>query len=229
MNLEVIYEDNHIIAINKAIGELVQPDPSGSPSLEEKVKQYIKEKYNKPGEVFLGVVHRIDRPTSGVVIMARTSKALTRLNEQLRDRGFHKEYLAIVENPLPKKSDHLVGHLTRNSKTNKSHISSLPQKDSKVAELKYNYLGATTNYHLVSVELLTGRHHQIRAQLSTLGCPIKGDLKYGAKRSNKYGGIALHSYKLTITHPVTKEPLVLIATPPADEILWKELSQYTNI
>ncbi len=224
MTLDILYEDNHIIVVNKPIGVLVQPDTSGSESLEESIKEYLRVTYEKAGEAFLGVVHRIDRPTSGVVVLAKTSKALSRLNEQLRDRGFKKEYLALVESPLPKPQDHLSGHISRNMKTNKSFISSTPTQHSKRAELNYTALGATTRYYGVLVELLTGRHHQIRAQLASIGCPIKGDLKYGARRSNDYGGIALHSYRLTLLHPVKKETMTFTATPPPQERAWEGLA-----
>ncbi len=224
--IEIIYEDNHLLVVNKPIGMLVQPDQGASPSLEEELKKYLREAYNKPGEAFLGVVHRIDRPTSGIVVFAKTSKALTRLNEQLRNKGFQKEYIALVENPLPKAHDHLVGYLSRSAKTNKSYLSNTPKPESKRAELKYSTLGATKNYFGVIVELLTGRHHQIRAQLSSIGCPIKGDLKYGAKRSNDYGGIALHSYRLTLTHPTTKQSLVFVAPAPAQEKAWEAVKQH---
>lgn len=215
--MEILFEDNHLLVVNKRVGELVQPDPSGSTALETEAKEYLRVKYNKPGEAFIGVVHRIDRPVSGVVILAKTSKALIRLNEQLRDKGFKKEYLAVVANCPTPTSDHLKGYITRNSKINKSLLSYAPQsKESKLAELKYELVGSSTNYHILKVELLTGRHHQIRAQLSAIGCPIKGDLKYGAKRSNPNGGISLHSYKLTFTHPVTKELITITAPLPTE-------------
>lgn len=213
--MEILFEDNHLLVVNKQVGELVQPDPNGSASLEHDAKEYLRVKYNKPGEAFIGVVHRIDRPVSGVVILTKTSKALIRLNEQLRDKGFKKEYLAVVANRPTADKGHLKGYITRNSKVNKSLLSDTPQsKESKLAELKYELVGSSTNYHILKIELLTGRHHQIRAQLSGIGCPIKGDLKYGAKRSNPNGGISLHSHKLTFTHPVTKELTTITAPLP---------------
>ncbi len=216
MNLEVLYEDNHIIVINKRSGELVQPDPSGAPALEQRVKEYLRVKYNKPGEAFLGVVHRIDRPVSGVVLFAKTSKALVRLNEQLRDGGFSKRYRAIVESRPPAESGSIVSYITRNQKSNKSYVSATEKSGSKLAKLNYQLLECSDRYFLVEVELLTGRHHQIRAQLSSIGCSIRGDLKYGAKRSLPSGGISLHSYSLEFMHPVQKELIKVIAPLPSD-------------
>ncbi len=212
--IEVLYEDNHLLVVNKKAGELVQIDNNTPNSLELEAKEYLRAKYNKPGEAFLGVVHRIDRPVSGVVLFAKTSKALSRLNEELRERGFKKEYLAIVCAEPPKESDHLKGYITRNQKINKSFVTSVPKKDSKSAELIYSLVAKTDNYYMLKVELLTGRHHQIRAQLSSMGCSIKGDLKYGAKRSNPDGGISLHSHTLTFTHPTTKERITITAPTP---------------
>ncbi len=214
--MDILYEDNHIIVVNKKAGELVQPDTNGEAALEQRVKEYLRVKYNKPGEAFLGVVHRIDRPVSGVVLFAKTSKALVRLNEQLKNRGFKKEYLAIVENQPPKSKEHLKGYITRNSKINKSFVSNTPKQNSKSAELIYELIATSERYFLLKVELLTGRHHQIRTQLSSIGCPIKGDIKYGAKRTNNNGGISLHSNTLTFTHPVTKEPLTITAPAPKE-------------
>ncbi|MEF9950792.1 MAG: RNA pseudouridine synthase [Mucinivorans sp.] len=212
--MDIIFEDNHLLVVNKRAGDLVQPDPSGTPGLEQEAKAYLKEKYNKKGDVFLGVVHRIDRPVSGVVVLAKTSKALVRLNEQLRDGGFEKTYLAIVENCPPKEHDTLRHYIWRNEKTNKSYASTQEKKNSKEALLEYNLLGASDRYFLLSIKLLTGRHHQIRAQLSALGSPIKGDLKYGARRSNIDGSISLHSHTLTLTHPVSKERITFTAPRP---------------
>lgn len=212
--IEVLYEDNHLLVVNKKAGELVQIDNNTSNSLELDAKEYLRVKYQKPGEAFLGVVHRIDRPVSGVVLFAKTSKALSRLNEELRNRGFKKEYLAVVCNEPPKESDHLKGHISRNQKINKSFVTQSPTKDSKPAELIYHLIARTDNYFMLRVELLTGRHHQIRAQLSSMKCPIKGDLKYGARRSNPDGGISLHSHTLTFTHPVSKERMTVTAPTP---------------
>lgn len=212
--IEVLYEDNHLLVVNKRAGDLVQPDPSGTPGIEQWAKEYLREKYGKKGEVFLGVVHRIDRPVSGVVLLAKTSKALIRLNEQLRDGGFRKSYLAIVENHPPKDSDRLVHYLSRNEKSNKSYVSLTATKNSKEAILEYRLCGASDRYFMLSVNLLTGRHHQIRAQLSSIGCPIKGDLKYGARRSNPDGSISLHAHTLTFTHPVTKDIMTVTAPQP---------------
>lgn len=226
--MEILYQDNHIIVVNKRVGELVQPDTEGTPALEQAVKEYLRVKYNKPGEAFLGVVHRIDRPVSGAVLFAKTSKALTRLNEQLRDGGFEKIYLAIVENAPSQPQATITQYLRRNTKNNKSYVSDRPSADSKKAELRYELVGATDNYFLLRVELLTGRHHQIRAQLSSMGCPIKGDLKYGARRSNPDGGINLHSYSLGFTHPVTKEKITVVAPFDTKNNLWSAFGMFVN-
>lgn len=212
--LDIIFEDNHLLVVNKRSGELVQPDPSGEEGIEQRAKEYLREKYNKKGEVFLGVVHRIDRPVSGVVVLAKTSKALVRLNEQLRDGGFTKSYLAIVENRPAQPNDRLVHFISRNEKTNKSYATVEATRNSKQAILEYKLTGASDRYFLLSVKLLTGRHHQIRAQLSAIGCPIKGDLKYGARRSNPDGSISLHSHTLSLMHPVSKEQMTFTAPPP---------------
>ncbi len=226
--IEVLYEDNHIIVVNKRPGELVQPDRSGSPALEETVKDYIKAKYAKPGAVFLGVVHRIDRPVGGAVLLARTSKALVRLNEQLKQRKFRKIYWAMVENrPAGPSAGELKHYIVRNGKTNKSTaydtLTAVPERlreEAKEAILRYRLLGSSDRYHLLEIELLTGRHHQIRCQLSKIGCPIKGDLKYGAARSNKDGGISLWARRLSFEHPVTHETITVEAPTPADDKLW---------
>lgn len=218
-NLEVIYEDNHIIAINKRAGDIVQGDHTGDEPLSEIVKKYIAKKYNKPGAVFLGVVHRLDRPTTGVIIFARTSKALTRLNKAFAEKKTNKTYWAMINGPLTKKEDTLTHYLVRNTKQNKSyaHINEVP--NSKKASLDYKLLKKLDNFSLIEIDLHTGRHHQIRAQLSKIGCTIKGDLKYGAKRSNPNGGIHLHAKKLIVTHPIKKEPLIITAPLPEDS-LW---------
>ncbi len=217
----VLYEDNHIIVVNKRCGELVQSDPSGAPSLEDRVKSYIKDRYNKSGAVFLGVVHRIDRRVSGAVLFAKTSKALSRLNEQLREGGFRKYYLAVVQNKPHREQARLESYISRNERINKSFVSEEPQRNSKRAVLNYELIASSTSYHLLRVELLTGRHHQIRAQLSSIGCPIAGDVKYGAKRTLRSGGIALHSYTLGFMHPVSKEFIEVVAPMPGEENLWQ--------
>lgn len=211
---KILYEDNHLIVINKSPGELVQGDKTGDIPLVELVKAYIKKKYNKPGAVFLGVVHRLDRPTSGAVVFARTSKALTRLNAQFNERKTNKIYWAIVSNPFDRPSGSLTHWMIRNTKNNKSkaHIKEVPQ--SKKALLDFKRQMVMDHYSLLSIVLKTGRHHQIRAQLSAIGHPIKGDLKYGAKRSNPDGSICLHARSLELDHPVTKERLSFTASPP---------------
>lgn len=222
MKVDVIYEDNHIIAINKRSGDLVQGDKTGDKPLSDMVKDYIKEKYNKPGEVYLGVAHRIDRPTSGIVIFARTSKALTRLNKMFQEKEINKTYWAVVENEPPKMSDTLTHFLKRNTKQNKSYASPKKAgKDSKESVLVYKLKGKTNRYYLLEIDPKTGRHHQIRTQLSHIGCVIKGDLKYGAKRSNPDGSIHLHARGIEFIHPVKKEPITITALPPKDPV-WDE-------
>jgi 23S rRNA pseudouridine1911/1915/1917 synthase len=217
-NLQVLHEDNHIIVINKRVGDIVQGDKTGDKPLSEVVKEYIKDKYNKPGEVFLGVIHRLDRPTTGIVIFARTSKALTRMNELFSNRETQKTYWAIVKNKPQNTEDKLVHYLKRNEKNNtsKAHIKEVPE--SKIASLDYKIIASLQNYYGLEIDLHTGRHHQIRAQLSAIGSPIKGDLKYGFDRSNPDGGIHLHARKLVFTHPVTKENIEIIAPTPNDAI-----------
>lgn len=219
-NLQVLHEDNHLIVVNKRVGDIVQGDKTGDKPLSEVVKEYIKEKYNKPGEVFLGVVHRLDRPTTGIVAFARTSKALSRMNELFSNRETQKTYWAVVKNKPEKSKDKLVHYLKRNEKNNtsKAHLKEVP--DSKLASLEYQIIKELNNYTALEIELHTGRHHQIRAQLAAIGSPIKGDLKYGFDRSNPNGGIHLHARKLMLIHPVTKDPLELIAPVP-DDVLWK--------
>lgn len=219
-NLQVLYEDNHIIAVNKRVGDIVQGDKTGDKPLSEVVKEYIKEKYNKPGEVFLGVVHRLDRPTTGIVVFARTSKALTRLNDLFKNRETKKTYWAVVKQKPRQSSATLTHYLKRNEKSNtsKAHLKEVP--DSKIAMLDYTVIKELSNYTALEINLHTGRHHQIRAQLSAIGSPIKGDLKYGFDRSNPDGGIHLHARRLALVHPVSKEPLEIIAPVP-DDVLWK--------
>jgi 23S rRNA pseudouridine1911/1915/1917 synthase len=216
----ILFEDNHLIIVNKQPSQIVQGDKTGDEPLSEALKQYLKVKYNKPGEVFLGVVHRLDRPVSGIVIFARTSKALTRMNEMLKSREIRKIYWAIVKNSPQEKSSHLIHYIYRDSEKNKSFIVSENRKGSQRAELIYNLVKSSENYHLLEIELLTGRHHQIRAQLSHIGCPIKGDLKYGFPRSNPDGSISLHARRVEFKHPVKKIPVIIEAKPP-EEILWK--------
>ncbi len=221
--MQVIYEDNHIIIVNKESGEIVQGDKTGDQPLSETVKQYIKTTHNKPGNVFLGVVHRLDRPVSGVVVFAKTSKALARLNDMFREGQVHKTYWAIVQGKPRSEADTLTGWITRNEKQNKSYIHPREVRGSKQAVLKYRLLACTDRYSLLEVQLLTGRHHQIRCQLSAMGCPIKGDLKYGAKRSNPDGSISLHARRVEFIHPVSKLPIVAEATIPNDN-LWREIT-----
>lgn len=222
-NLQILHEDNHLIVVNKRVGDIVQGDQTGDQPLSEIVKEYIKEKYNKPGEVFLGVVHRLDRPTSGIVVFARTSKALTRLNEMFSQRATQKTYWAVVKNAPPKEQDSLIHYLTRNPKNNtsKAHLKEVP--NSKKAHLDYQIIQKLDAYFVLEIELHTGRHHQIRAQLAAIGCPIKGDLKYGFDRSNPDGGIHLHARKLVLTHPVTKDELQIIAPVPNNPV-WNAVS-----
>ena len=218
-NLEVLFEDNHLIIINKKSGDIVQGDKTGDKPLSDIVKEYIKEKYNKPGKVFLGVVHRLDRPTSGVIIFARTSKALERLNKMLRERSISKIYWAVVKNNLKKEKDTLIHFLKKNSRNNKSTVFIRETEGSKKAILHYFVSKKLDNYSLLVINLETGRHHQIRAQLSYVGNPIKGDLKYGSSRSNKDGSIHLHARKISFIHPVNKENISIIASTP-DEVIW---------
>ncbi len=221
-NLQVLYEDNHLIVVNKRPGDIVQGDKTGDMPLSEVVKEYIKDKYNKPGNVYLGVVHRLDRPTSGIVVFARTSKALPRLNQLFKDRDAKKTYWAIVKNMPPKEEGSLVHYLKRNPKQNKSyaHIKEVPE--SKKAILDYKIIQKLNNYFLLEIDLHTGRHHQIRSQLSAIGSPIKGDLKYGFDRSNKDASISLHARKLSFSHPVKDIELDIIAPVPNDP-LWNAI------
>ena len=219
--MEIIYEDNHIIAVNKACGEIVQSDKSGDVTLIDKVKEYVRVKYNKPGEAWLGSPHRLDRPTSGVVLFARTSKALTRLNEMFKEKNsIKKTYWAIVDKKPAIESATLHHWIVRNEQQNKSFAYEKEIPNSKEASLSYKVIGNSDNYFLLEIELHTGRHHQIRAQLGAIGCKIKGDLKYGAPRSNPGGGIHLHARKIEFTHPVSKEKITITAPVPND-LLWK--------
>ena len=231
--MQVVYEDNHIIIVNKQSGEIVQGDKTGDRPLSDIVKQYIKEKYQKPGEVFLGVVHRLDRPVSGLVVFARTSKALSRLNKMFAEGEVHKTYWAIV--PSRKEEGgkrkeitdewHTLEHwLVRNEKQNKSYAYDHERPNAKKAILKYREIGRSDNYTLLEVNLMTGRHHQIRCQLAAMGCPIKGDLKYGAPRSNPDGSISLMARRVEFIHPVSKAPIVVEAPVPNDT-LWQALAK----
>jgi 23S rRNA pseudouridine1911/1915/1917 synthase len=216
---DILYEDNHLIILNKRPSDIVQGDKTGDQPLSEVLKDYLKHKYNKPGEVFLGVVHRLDRPVSGALIFARTSKALSRLNIMLRDGQIHKTYWAVVKNKPPQSEGHLIQYLTRNSEKNKSFVHDKPVTDSQKAELIYKLIDKSDGYYLLEINLLTGRHHQIRAQLAAMGCPVKGDLKYGYPRSNQGGFIHLHARTIEFLHPVKKEMLKVSAPPPQDS-LW---------
>lgn len=220
--MQVVYEDNHIIIVYKESGEIVQGDKTGDTPLAETVKAYIKEKYAKPGAVFLGVVHRLDRPVSGLVVFARTSKALSRLNDMFRKGEVHKTYWALVQNQPALPEGTLEHWLTRNEKQNKSYSYPREVPGSKKAILKYRLIGQSERYYLLEIKLLTGRHHQIRCQLSAMGCPIKGDLKYGSKRSNADGSISLLSHRIDFIHPVSKEHIVVESPLPVDNI-WQNI------
>ena len=222
--MEVVYEDNHIIIVNKKSGEIVQGDKTGDRPLSDIVKDYIKEKYAKPGAVFLGVVHRLDRPVSGLVVFARTSKALSRLNKMFAEGEVHKTYWAITKN-APRYSEGTLTHwLVRNEKQNKSYAYDQEKPNAKKAILKYRVLSHSDNYSLLEVNLMTGRHHQIRCQLAAMGCPIKGDLKYGAPRSNPDGSISLMSRRVEFVHPVSKDTIIAEAPLP-DDNLWRALNE----
>lgn len=218
-SLQILFEDNHIIAVNKSVSDLVQPDITGDASLIEKLKLYIKDKYNKPGNVFLGVPHRLDRPVSGIVLFAKTSKALARLNQMFKEKQIEKTYWAVVNNPPPSTEGILEHYLLKNQKQNKSYAHNKELKGSKLARLRYKVIKESDRYYLLEIFLETGRHHQIRCQLSFINCPIKGDLKYGFPRSNDDGGIHLHAKKITFIHPVRKEKIEINAEPP-DDPLW---------
>ena len=214
--LHVLFEDNHLIAINKKSGDITQGDKTGDIPLSEIVKDFLKKKYDKPGNVYLGTIHRIDRPTTGVIIYAKTSKALSRMNEKFRNNEISKKYWAIVKNKLPKQSDILENYLSKNNKKNKSFVTK--EKDGKYSKLNYKIIKSLDNYYLYEIKPETGRHHQIRVQLSNIGSPIKGDLKYGAKRSNKDASICLHAREIVFKHPVTKEELKITAPTPQNTI-----------
>ena len=217
----ILFEDNHLIAVYKTNHDIVQSDKTGDEPLIEQIRSFIKQRDKKPGNVFLEVIHRIDRPVSGVVLFAKTSKVLPRMNKLFHDGLVTKIYWAVVKNLPPKESGTLIHFLLRNSKQNKSYVYDTPKPDSKEAKLNYRIVGKTNSYFLLEIELITGRHHQIRSQLAKIGCPIKGDLKYGFPRSNPDGGIHLHSRKVGFTHPVTGEAIEIIAQAPQD-LLWNE-------
>ncbi len=219
-----LYEDNHIIIVSKRSGEIVQGDKTGDEPLSETVKQYIKEKYHKPGNVFLGVVHRLDRPVWGLVVFAKTSKALTRLNKMFKEGQVHKTYWAITKNAPPEEEGVLTDWLVRNERQNKSYAHPQEVPNAKKAVLKYRVIAHSDCYHLIEVNLLTGRHHQIRCQLANMGCAIKGDLKYGAPRSNPDGSISLLARRITFVHPVSKENIVVEAPLPPNDKLWEALA-----
>ena len=221
--MTVIYEDNHLIAVNKTSSEIVQGDKTGDTPLSETVKQWLKDKYQKPGNVFVGVTHRLDRPVSGVTLFAKTSKALERMNEMFRQGEVEKTYWAIVANQPPEPEGELVHYLVRNEKQNKSYASDTEKPNSKKAVLTYRLIGKSERYFLFEIDLKTGRHHQIRCQLAKIGCPVKGDLKYGFSRSNPDGGICLHARKVRFIHPVSKKEIEIIAPAPDEKIwnIWK--------
>lgn len=226
--MEVIYEDNHIIGINKACGEVVQGDKTGDETVLDKVKHFLKVKYNKPGNVFLGLPHRLDRPTSGLLILAKTGKVLPRLNKLFQTKGEVKKiYWAVVDKRPNKYTETLENYLVKNEDRNKSYVTKEDTKGAKYARLIYRHVASIDRYHLLEVEIHTGRHHQIRVQLKQIGLNIKGDLKYGAQRSNKNKGIHLHARKVELIHPVKKEPLVIIANPPKDPV-WDEFMKIFN-
>jgi 23S rRNA pseudouridine1911/1915/1917 synthase len=220
--IEVLYEDNHIIAVNKKPSDIVQGDKTGDTPLSEYVKEFLKKKYDKPGEVFLGTVHRLDRPVSGIVVFAKTGKALSRLNELFRLRQIKKTYWAVVKNKPPQNTGMLAHWLIKNEAKNLSKAFKEEREGALKSELEYKLLAASDNYFLLEINPLTGRHHQIRVQLSAMGCPIKGDLKYGFARSNKDASIHLHARSIEFLHPIKKEPVIITANPPASDPLWND-------
>jgi len=219
-SLEVLYEDNHVIVINKKTGDIVQGDKTGDKPLSEVISDYLSQKYQKPGKAYVGIVHRLDRPVSGVVLFAKTSKGLSRMNEIVKERKIQKRYWAIVLNAPPKDEDRLINYLYKNEKQNKSYVTDSEHIGATRAELAYKLIASSDRYHLLEVELHTGRHHQIRVQLSNIGCIIKGDVKYGASRTNPDGSIGLHARLLAFEHPVSHLPISVVANVP-DEVLWK--------
>ena len=223
--MNIIYEDNHLIIVNKRCGELVHHDMSGDLPLEQMVKDYLKNRYNKPGAVFLGVIHRVDRPVSGIVMFARTSKALTRMNQMLREKQIKKTYWAIVKEMPPEEAGALIHYIVRDTKKNRSYALLKERDGSKKAVMRYWHVASSDRYHLLEIDLETGRHHQIRCQLAAIGCPIRGDLKYGYPRSNINGGISLHARKIQFKHPVRDEFIELTASLPDDDKLWSFFAQ----
>lgn len=226
--MEIIYEDNHLIIVNKSCGEIVQGDRTGDKPLVEMVKDYLKMKYGKPGNVFCGVIHRLDRPVMGLVVFAKTSKALSRMNRLFQEREVRKIYWAITRNKPVEKEGTLTNYIYSVEKNNKSYISSSPENGALKAVLDYRVISESDNYHLIEVELHTGRKHQIRVQLSSIGCPIKGDLKYGYQRSNPDGGISLQSHQIVFVHPVSGE-LIDVTAPVPKENLWEVLANNVNL
>ena len=225
MSLEVLYEDNHLIAVNKRSGDITQGDKTGDTPLPDVIQVWLKEKYNKPGNVFCGVIHRLDRPTTGIVLFAKTSKALARMNEQFQTKTVQKTYWAITEKSSAPATGHLINYLRKDTVKNKSFAFDKEVPESKKAELSYAKISQSDRYDLFEITPKTGRHHQIRVQLSNIGAIIKGDLKYGAKRSNPDGSICLHARKLAFTHPVSKEKIEIVAPVPKDDKLWAFFSQ----
>ena len=221
--MTILYEDNHLIAVNKRPGEIVQGDKTGDTCVLDEVKAFIKRRDNKPGNVYVGLPHRIDRPTSGVLLLAKTDKALARINKLIHDREFHKTYWAIVRNKPPKNSERLVHWLQKNEKQNKSYASETERSGWQRAEMEYTLIASSENYFLLEIKLFTGRHHQIRVQLSAIGCPIRGDLKYGFDRSNRDASISLHARSLEFIHPIKNETVTIIADPPGEK-LWEVLA-----
>jgi 23S rRNA pseudouridine1911/1915/1917 synthase len=227
-SIAVIYEDNHLLAVNKRAGKIVQGDKTGDEPLSESVKPWLREEYGKTGNVFCGIIHRIDRPVSGVVVFAKTSKALSRMNQLIQDRQLHKKYWAIVKNPPPQPQGNLVHYLCKIESKNKSIASLTPKKNYLRAELNYRLIASSEQYHLLEIELITGRHHQIRSQLSAIGCPIKGDLKYGFPRSNPDASISLHARSVCFVHPVSQQSVYIEANPP-DDRLWNWFAEQARI
>jgi len=222
--MDILYEDNHIIAVNKKCGELVQGDSTGDETLSDRVKKYLAVRYKKPGEVFLGVVHRLDRPVSGAIVFARTSKALARLNRMFQEKEVAKKYLAVVRERPPSEEGSLVHYLKKNEKQNKSYAFDTQVKGSKEAHLSYRLISRTDRYYVLEIDLHTGRHHQIRCQLARVACPVKGDLKYGYPRSNNDGSISLHAWKVRFIHPVQKQEIEITAPLP-DSDIWSKVKQ----
>lgn len=226
-NLQVLYEDNHIVAVNKRNSDIVQGDKSGDQNLGEVVREYIRIKYGKPGKAFIGTVHRLDRPVSGVILYSRTTKALNRLLNMFKYREVQKTYWACVKDAPPADEGHIINYLVKNEKQNKSYAYNEPGEDRKESELRYKVVGKTDHYYFLEVYPKTGRHHQIRATLASIGCPIKGDIKYGARRTNENASIHLHARKIEFIHPVRKEPIAIVAPPPEDP-LWNAFLRCTN-